>query len=144
MPFSTDPPQTKSKLDMQKELLIPFDKASAQLAYNVFFLVFPVIATIVFILTTILLLPTIPLPLFYFLLVLDIFFASLAMLFLWSFHYTCRVIKTTKLAMILNAKGIWMGKLGLIPWSSIESIGIVHFVSTHNGIELIIKMNHYH
>jgi DNA-directed RNA polymerase subunit RPC12/RpoP len=141
MPFSTDSPQTKSKLNMHKELKIPFDKASAQLLYTVSSALFLGFSSIVIILTMIQLLPTISLSLFYLLLVLEIFFASLAMLYAWMFYGACRVIKYSSIgpAMILNAKGIKMGNFGLIPWNSIESIGIRCTFSTAKFIELIIK-----
>jgi DNA-directed RNA polymerase subunit RPC12/RpoP len=126
-------------MDMQKELIIPLDKADAQLAYTVSSILFLVIASIILILTTVSLLPTISLPLFYFFLVLEFFFASIAMLFAWIFYHARRIITYTGPAMILNAKGIRMGNFGLIPWNSIESIVMIHFVSTLSGIELIIK-----
>lgn len=126
-------------MDMQKELIIPFDKADAQLAYTVSSIFFLVIASIILILTTVSLLPTISLQLFYLLLVLKIFFASIAMVFAWMFYNSCKIIKATGPAMILNAKGIAMGNFGLIPWDSIESISILNVFSTANGIELIIK-----
>lgn len=126
-------------MDTQKELIIPFDKANAQFIYTLSSTLFLVVASIVIILTIVSLLPTVPLPLFYLLLVLEIFCASIAMVFAWMFYNACRVIKTTKLAMILNAKGIKMGNFGLIPWNSIDSIGIRNLAPTAEMIELIIK-----